>query len=71
MPGRHSDDQVHKVKKTAVPSFDVLPLSYYIEMKFKTTHAETQYHVTTPGYIWPPTLPFPACHGEGCIGPLV
>ena len=24
MPGRHSGDQVHKVKKTAAPSFDIL-----------------------------------------------
>jgi len=46
-------------------------VAYYIEMKFKTTHAETQYHITTPGYVWPPTLPFPDCKGTACIGPLV
>ena len=26
------------------------------------------YIVTTPGYTWPNTLPYPDCTGEGCLG---
>jgi len=46
--------------------------AYYIEMKFASgTTAKTQFHVSTPGYVWPATLPFKDCHGDSCIGPLV
>jgi len=45
---------------------------YYIEVFFPS-NSETKDHFqfTTPGYVWPDTLPFKDCHGETCIGRLV
>lgn len=46
--------------------------AYYIEMKFASgTTAKTQFHVSTPGYVWPATLPFKDCHGDSCIAPNI
>jgi PhoPQ-activated pathogenicity-related protein len=44
----------------------------YIELYFKSdTGLKQRYQFTTPGMIWPQTLPFEDCHAEECIGNLV
>ena len=41
MPGRHSGDQVHKVKKNAAPSFDILRLQLAVDgINFNYARAE-------------------------------
>lgn len=42
---------------------------YYIEVFFDSHVGE--YQLTTPGFVWPNTLPFEDCHGATCIGRLV
>lgn len=44
----------------------------YIELYFKSdTGLKQNYQLTTPGVVWPQTLPFEDCHGATCIGNLV
>lgn len=46
---------------------------YYIEVVFPgdTGLRETNFQFTTPGFIWPNTLPFPDCQGAACEGHLL
>lgn len=46
---------------------------YYIEVVFPgdTGLKETNFQFTTPGFVWPNTLPFPDCQGAACEGHLM
>ena len=42
-------------------------VGYYIEMLFDSSHApRAQFMLSTPGYVWPDTLPFPDCDLASC-----
>jgi len=44
----------------------------YLELYFKSdTGLKQRYQLTTPGMVWPQTLPFEECHAEECVGNLV
>merc|ERR1712137_929223 len=44
----------------------------YVELYFKSdTGLRQNYQLTTPGMVWPQTLPFDECVAEECIGNLV
>jgi len=44
----------------------------YVEVYFPSdTGLKTLYQYTTPGMVWPQTLPFEDCHAETCIGNLL
>ena len=45
---------------------------YYIEVTFKSDTGHLAPLIeTTPGYVWPNTLPFDDCTREGCRGHLL
>jgi PhoPQ-activated pathogenicity-related protein len=47
-------------------------MGYYIEMKFPSdTGMVDHFQFTTPGFVWPNTLPFADCANEACEGYLV
>ena len=51
------------------PSKEGRWVGYYIELHFpSSTGMKEEYIVTTPGFVWPDTLPFEDCTGEGCKG---
>jgi len=43
---------------------------YYIEVSYKSA-LKADYLFSTPGFVWPNTLPFPDCHGKECNGKLL
>lgn len=44
----------------------------FVEVYFPSdTGLETEYQLTTPGMVWPQTLPFPPCVAEECVANLV
>ena len=43
---------------------------YYIEVYFSGEEAG-EFMFTTPGRVWPDTLPFADCHGKSCVPRLV
>lgn len=44
----------------------------FVEVFFPSdTGLKTEYQFTTPGMVWPDTLPFPPCHAEECVGNLI
>lgn len=44
----------------------------FVEVYFPSdTGLETEYQLTTPGMVWPQTLPFPPCAAEECVGNLL
>jgi PhoPQ-activated pathogenicity-related protein len=44
----------------------------YLELYFKSdTGLKQDYQFTTPGMVWPNTLPFEDCQAEECVGNLV
>ena len=51
------------------PSKEGRWVGYYIELHFASdTGMKEEYIVTTPGFVWPDTLPFKDCTGKGCLG---
>lgn len=47
-------------------------MAYYIEMKFPSdTGMKEHFQFSTPGFVWPNTLPFQDCSGAGCEGTLL
>ena len=50
---------------------------YYIEVTFPSDtdsgsgYYKNEYHLTTPGYTWPTTLPFDDCFMDTCVGIMV
>jgi len=50
---------------------------YFVDMKFPgdtpdySTIFKNEFHRSTPGFVWPPTLPFEDCYGETCIARMV
>ena len=51
-------------------------VGYYVEVSFPCDDSSvngrsSEYHMTTPGYVWPDTLPFADCAGEACRGHLL
>ena len=51
---------------------------YYIEMEFEGDHPDrgdkffpNHFTFTTPGYVWPDTMPFDDCVKEGCWSKMV
>merc|ERR1711907_498976 len=44
----------------------------YVEVYFPSdTGMKQEYQFTTAGMVFPQKMPYPDCHGEGCIGHLV
>lgn len=44
----------------------------YVEVYFPSdTGLKQNYQLTTAGLVYPDTLPFPPCHGEGCVANLL
>lgn len=52
-------------------------MGYYIEIEFPGDTPggdkifENHMLVTTPGWTWPNTLPYPDCKGDGCASIVV
>lgn len=48
-------------------------MGYYIEVFYPadTEGVTDDFQFTTPGFVWPDTLPFKDCSGDTCIGRLV
>jgi PhoPQ-activated pathogenicity-related protein len=48
-------------------------MGYYIEVFLPSDEhlLFSDFQFTTPGFVWPDTLPFPDCHGANCTGHLV
>jgi hypothetical protein len=52
-------------------------MGYYIMVEFPgdgpvfDKNVENKYVHTSPGYVWPNTLPYDDCTGQGCEGILV
>ena len=45
---------------------------YYIEIFFPSGVPKSEYQLTTPGYVWPDTLPYAACDDFAkCVVKLV
>ena len=61
------------VFKASVPKRAEGWTGFYVEVYFPpdTDLPHDQYKLTSPGMVWPQTLPFPDCHGEECFGHLV
>jgi hypothetical protein len=66
------------VAKAPIPQHEGRWTGYYINVYFKGDTSQNifslmsnGYHVTTKGWTYPNTLPYPDCHGSGCIGRLV
>jgi hypothetical protein len=49
---------------------DTYWMGYYIEMIFPGDN-KLNTIITTPGFVYPDTLPFDDCYGETCIGKKV
>lgn len=52
-------------------------MGYYIEVEFPGDTPgggavlKNEYLLTSPGWTWPNTLPYPDCHGDTCSGIIV
>ena len=45
---------------------------YFIELSYPSQqHPKLTTQVSTPGFVWPDTLPFPDCNLADCAGNLV
>jgi len=55
-------DQSHKIQY-----FSFKNPGYFIEVKFASDSGLAfEYQFSTPGYVWPNTLPFKDCSGVTC-----
>merc|ERR1712100_659362 len=46
-------------------------VGYYVEVYFASDVHMKEYRLTTPGYVWPDTLPYADCSGKTCLPRLV
>ena len=59
---------------TATPPMPTKPghfVGYYMELFFPSLAAHASYMFSTPGYVWPDTLPFPDCNLSTCPANLL
>lgn len=66
------------VANAPLPKHEGRWVGYYVNVYFEADTKQdfisiwkNEYHVTTKGWTYPNTLPYPDCHGEECIGRLV
>eukprot|EP01064_Diplonema_japonicum_P014994 TRINITY_DN22762_c0_g1_i1.p1 TRINITY_DN22762_c0_g1~~TRINITY_DN22762_c0_g1_i1.p1 ORF type:complete len:262 (+),score=58.39 TRINITY_DN22762_c0_g1_i1:66-851(+) len=58
--------------QASVPEREEGWTGFYIELVFASgTGLDVDYLLTSPGMVWPNTLPFPDCHGSACYGTLL